>query len=79
MLSGDTTVYVYDAFGQLAAEYSNAQNTAPCTTCYLSGDRLVQAQIALAILSGLADELRTRGYQVNSPGLAKKGNRELQL
>lgn len=32
----------------------------------------VQAQIALAILSGLADELRTRGYEVNSPGLAKK-------
>ncbi len=36
------------------------------------GQYSVQAQVALAILSGLADELRMRGYQVNSPGLAKK-------
>jgi RHS repeat-associated protein len=36
------TVYVYDAFGQLAAEYSNAAPSAPppCTTCYLSYDHL---------------------------------------
>ena len=30
----------YDAFGNLAAEYSTAQNTSPCTTCYLSFDHL---------------------------------------
>lgn len=36
------------------------------------GQYSVQAQVALAILSGLADELRTRGYDVNSPTLAKK-------
>jgi YD repeat-containing protein len=37
-----TTIYVYDAFGQLAAEYSNpAELIAPaCGTCYLSGDHL---------------------------------------
>ncbi|MGH9618542.1 MAG: RHS repeat-associated core domain-containing protein [Bryobacteraceae bacterium] len=35
-----TTVYVYDAFGQLTAEYSTTQNTSPCTTCYPSYDYL---------------------------------------
>jgi RHS repeat-associated protein len=34
------TVYVYDALGQLAAEYSTAANAPPCTTCYLSDDHL---------------------------------------
>jgi RHS repeat-associated protein len=35
-----TTVYVYDAFWQLAAEYSTAQNISRCATCYLSSDWL---------------------------------------
>jgi RHS repeat-associated protein len=35
------TVYVYDAFGQLAAEYTNGSaGTPPCTTCFLSTDHL---------------------------------------
>ena len=37
---GGTTVFVYDAQGLLAAEYSTAANTAPCTTCYLTWDHL---------------------------------------
>jgi RHS repeat-associated protein len=38
---GGTTVCVYDAFGQLAAEYATAlPNTPPCTTCYISADHL---------------------------------------
>jgi RHS repeat-associated protein len=37
---GVTTVFVYDAMGELAAEYSNAANTSPCLTCYLSYDHL---------------------------------------
>ena len=37
---GGTTVYVYDALGQLAAEYSTAANIPSCTTCYLSSDHL---------------------------------------
>jgi len=37
---GGTTVFVYDAQGQLAAEYATAGNASPCTTCYLSGDHL---------------------------------------
>ncbi|MGH9655853.1 MAG: RHS repeat domain-containing protein [Bryobacteraceae bacterium] len=36
---GGTTTYVYDAFGNLAAEYGAAPS-APCTTCYLSYDHL---------------------------------------
>jgi RHS repeat-associated protein len=43
--SGASTVYVYDAFGQLAAEYSTAQNTSPCATCYLTWDHLGTARV----------------------------------
>jgi RHS repeat-associated protein len=35
-----TTLYVYDALGQLAAEYSTAFSSPACTTCYLSYDYL---------------------------------------
>jgi RHS repeat-associated protein len=35
-----TTVYVYDAFGALAAEYSTTSNSSPCATCYLTWDHL---------------------------------------
>jgi RHS repeat-associated protein len=38
--AGVTTVYVYDALDQLAAEYSTAAASAPCRTCYLSWDHL---------------------------------------
>jgi RHS repeat-associated protein len=39
--SAPTTYYVYDAFGQLSAEYSAAPvTTPPCVTCYLSYDHL---------------------------------------
>jgi RHS repeat-associated protein len=33
-------VYVYDATGNLAAEYSNAAANTPCTTCYVTVDQL---------------------------------------
>ena len=35
-----TTIYVYDAMGQLAAEHSTVANTSPCTTCYVTRDHL---------------------------------------
>ena len=38
--AGNTTVYVYDAAGRLAAEYSTAADTPNCITCYLSTDHL---------------------------------------
>ena len=38
--SGQTTTYVYDAFGSLAAEYTAANSNAPCATCYLNYDHL---------------------------------------
>ena len=34
------SVYVYDAFGALAASYSSAAAAAACKTCYLSTDHL---------------------------------------
>ena len=37
---GATTVYIHDAFGQLAAEYTSSAPAPPCTTCYLSYDHL---------------------------------------
>jgi RHS repeat-associated protein len=41
MVGAQTTVYVYDAFGALAAAYSNgAMGTPPCHTCYLTFDHL---------------------------------------
>jgi len=39
--NGQTTVYVYDAFGQMAAEYSSgAAGNPQCNTCYVSWDHL---------------------------------------
>jgi RHS repeat-associated protein len=36
-----STLYVYDIFGQLAAEYNSfAKQQSPCSTCYLSYDHL---------------------------------------
>jgi RHS repeat-associated protein len=40
-LPAQTTVYVYNAFGQLSAQYNSQAPTAPaCLTCYLSYDHL---------------------------------------
>ena len=40
--AGNTTVYVYDASGELAAEYNSVAPTTapPCATCYLTTDQL---------------------------------------
>jgi YD repeat-containing protein len=38
--NGPTTIYIHDAFGQLAAEYASSAPAPPCTTCYLSYDHL---------------------------------------
>ncbi len=41
VVAGVGRIYVYDAFGTLAAEYSAAAAaTYPCTTCYLSADQI---------------------------------------
>jgi YD repeat-containing protein len=55
MVGGTTTIFVYDALGQLTAEYSNLPaSTLPCQTCYLVQDhlgstRLVTDQNAKAV------------------------------
>ena len=46
LVSGSTTVYVRDAFGNLAAEYTTGgAQPMPCTTCYLSWDHLGSTRI----------------------------------
>jgi YD repeat-containing protein len=50
--STGTTIYVYDAFDHLAAEY-NAQSSAPlCTTCYLTADWLWSTRVVTDGSSG---------------------------
>ena len=39
-LGSAVTVYVYDAFGTLSAEYGNTPTVPPCSTCYLIADTL---------------------------------------
>jgi RHS repeat-associated protein len=38
--ANSTTLYVYDAFGKLAAEYGAQSASSPCVTCYLTTDTL---------------------------------------
>ena len=40
MIGGKTIVYVYDAFGNMTAEYDSNPTMGPCTTCYLNYDHL---------------------------------------
>jgi len=40
-----TTIYVYDASGELTAEYSTAPQTNPCLTCYLTTDHLGSTRV----------------------------------
>ncbi len=44
---GAATVYVYDAMGRLAAEYSTGAATSPCATCYLSTDHLGSTRLVV--------------------------------
>jgi YD repeat-containing protein len=42
-----TTNYVYDAFGELAAEYGgNPSVNSPCVTCYITTDMLGSTRLA---------------------------------
>ncbi len=66
VVAGVGRIYVYDAFGTLAAEYSAASAaTYPCTTCYLSADqigstRLVTDQNANVVARHSAQTARKR-------------------
>jgi RHS repeat-associated protein len=44
---GVTTTYVYDAVGQLAAEYGSAGSSLGCTTCYLMADHLGSTRLIM--------------------------------
>jgi len=45
--AGVTSVYVYNAMGQLAAEYSSAAFSGPGGTSYVSGDHLGSARLVI--------------------------------
>ncbi len=47
MSGGTATVYVYDAFNQLAAEYTDASASSPCATCYLGVDHLGSTRLVM--------------------------------
>jgi RHS repeat-associated protein len=65
---GTTTVYVYDAFGKLAAEYSSAPaaDQPDCTTCYLTADHLGSTRL---VTDGVTGEVRRR-YDYEPFGLS---------
>ncbi len=47
MSGGTATMYVYDVFNQLAAEYSDASASSPCATCYLGVDHLGSTRLVM--------------------------------
>jgi RHS repeat-associated protein len=51
--SGAKTIYVYDAMGKLAAEYSEVATSLPCTTCYLTADHLGSIRVVTDIIGNL--------------------------
>ena len=71
---GVTTVYVYDAFGNLDAEYSSQTPTSPCgtATCYLVTDHLGSTRM----LTDIGGSGGTGGAAPGSAGrLVKDGPR----
>jgi RHS repeat-associated protein len=50
---GVTTTYVYDAAGNLAAEYSSQPPSMPCQTCYLTTDHLGSTRAITSQTGGL--------------------------
>jgi RHS repeat-associated protein len=50
---GVTTTYVYDATGNLAAEYSSQPPPMPCQTCYLTTDHLGSTRAITSQTGGL--------------------------
>ncbi len=55
--AGATTVWVYDAFGSLAAEYRTgmAGVAAPCTTCYVTADHLGSTRVVTSAGTATGD------------------------
>jgi len=54
LVSGFTTIYVRDAFGNLAAEYTTGGSyPMPCSTCYLSWDHLGSTRMVTDGTTGL--------------------------
>lgn len=67
VMGGVTTVYAYDAIGNLAAEYSS-QTTPPtplCTTCYLTADHLGSIRLVTDGTGVVMNAPNIRNIQLN--------------
>jgi len=67
-IGGQTVVYVYDARGQLAAEYGGTPDPTGCATCYLTVDHLGSTRL---VTDGSGNVKRRYdylpfGYEINS-------------
>jgi hypothetical protein len=65
-------VFVYDVFGQAAAEYSLDAQSLPCTTCYIATDHLGSTRTVPAVGNAVATTGRiARGAIALDHGIAK--------
>jgi RHS repeat-associated protein len=73
--NGTTTQYVYDADGQLVAEYvvSGTGTAAPCTTCYLMADHLGSTRM---MTDSAGNQQALYDYAPNGEELTTQGSRD---
>jgi len=69
------TIYVYDATGQLAADYGTADGTLNCGTCYITADHLGSTRLTTGATGDTAGRLDYFPFGETIPGGAGFGNR----
>ncbi len=69
------TIYVYDAAGQLAADYGTADGTPGCSTCYITADHLGSTRLTTGATGAPAGRLDYFPFGETIPGGASFGNR----
>ena len=74
---GETTVYVYDAFGNLAAEYSDVAPSADPGTHHRTTDHLGSTRLVTAATASVVSRRDFFPFGEEIPGSATYGNRQL--
>ncbi len=69
------TIYVYDAPGQLAADYGTADGTLNCSTCYITADHLGSTRLTTGATGDTVGRLDYFPFGETIPGGASFGNR----
>ncbi|MCL4796272.1 MAG: hypothetical protein KJZ84_17050 [Bryobacteraceae bacterium] len=69
------TYYVYDAAGQLAADYGTPDGTLNCSTCYITADHLGSTRLTTGATGAPAGRLDYFPFGETIPGGASFGNR----